>query len=61
MSRAERTHRLAQAIEAVLVSRGELVDYWLESELAEQSPAEQLETLLMTVEDYILPDLEQND
>lgn len=61
MSRAERSRRLARAIEAILVSKDEVVDYFLESELAEQSVTEQLETLLLTVEGYVLPDLEQNN
>lgn len=60
MSKAERSRRIADAVEAILVSKGELVDYFLHSEIAEQTVTEQIETLLYTIEEYILPDLEQD-
>ena len=60
-SKSKRSARIARAIEQVLIASGELVDYFLYSEIADMTVTEQIETLLCTVEDYVLPTMAEQD
>lgn len=60
-SKSKRSARIARAIEQILVANGELVEYHLYSEIDDMTVTEQLETLLCTVEDYVLPMMAEQD
>ena len=60
-AREFRVYRIARAIEQILAANGELVEYHLYSEIADMTVTEQIETLLCTIEDYVLPTMAEQD
>lgn len=60
-AREFRIYRIARAIEQILAANGELVEYHLYSEIADMTATEQIETLLCTIEDYVLPTMAEQD
>ena len=60
-AREFRVYRIARAIEKILAANGELVEYHLYSEIADMTVTEQIETLLCTIEDYVLPTMAEQD